>query len=148
LFFGRTGCSVDETGCIKFPERFLSFLKTSVVITQGFERNLLVLPIDSFAELIRQVAAMSQTDPTVRLLTRVLLGNAQEVKIVASGKIQIPEQLRKFSNLEQEAILVGLGGYFEIWPKAGWEIQLNRMEDFDTNTNRFAGQNLVIRGVA
>lgn len=148
MFLGRTGCSVDEMGRIKFPESFLAFLKTSVVITQGFERNLLVLPADSFAELVRQIASMSQTDPMVRLLTRVLLGNAQEVKIAASGKIQLPEHLRKFSNLEDEVILVGLGSYFEIWSPAGWEVQLNRMQDFDANANRFTGQALVIRGAA
>jgi MraZ protein len=148
LFLGRTVCSLDEMGRIKFPESFLSFLKTSVIITQGFERNLLVLPVDMFAELVRQISTMSQTDPMVRLLTRVLLGNAQEVKVAASGKIQLPEHLRRFSNLEQEVILVGLGGYFEIWSQAGWEVQLNRMQDFDANANRFTGQTLVIRGMA
>jgi MraZ protein len=139
---------VDEKGSIKFPENFLAFLKTSVIVTQGFEHNLLALPVDSFAEMVQQIAAMSQTDPMVRLLTRILLGNAQEVKIATSGKIQIPEYLRKFSNLEQEVILVGLGDYFEIWSQAGWEVQLNRMQDFDANANRFTGQNLVIRGMA
>jgi MraZ protein len=139
---------VDEMGGIKFPESFLALLKTSVVVTQGFERNLLVLPIDSFTEMVRQISAMSQTDPIVRLLTRVLLGNAQEVKIAASGKIHIPEHLRKLSSLEQEVILVGLGDYFEIWSQTSWEVQLNRMQDFDANANRFTSHNLVIRGVA
>jgi MraZ protein len=148
LFLGRTGCLVDEMGRIKFPEGFLALLKTGVVVTQGFERNLLVLPVDSFAEMVRQIAAMNQTDPMVRLLTRILLGNAHEVKIAANGKMQIPEDLRKFSNLEQEVILIGLGDYFEIWSQAGWEVQLNRMQDFDANASRFTGHTLVIRGVA
>ena len=148
MFLGKTGCLVDEMGRIKFPESFLSFLETSVVVTQGFERNLLVFPIDSFTEMGRQITMMSQTDPMVRLLARILLGNAQEMKIAANGKIQIPEYLRKFSGLEQEVILVGLGDYFEIWSQAGWEIQLNRIQDFDANANRFTGHNLVIRRVA
>jgi MraZ protein len=148
LFFGRTACSMDEMGRIKFPESFLAYLKTGVVVTQGFERNLLVLPVDSFAEVVRQTAALSQTDPLVRLLSRILIGNAHEVKISANGKIQVAEYLRKFSNLEQEVIVVGLGDYFEIWSQAGWEVQLNRMQDFDANANRFTGHNLVIRGVA
>lgn len=148
MFLGRTGCSVDEMGCIKFPEGFLALLKTGVVITQGFERNLLVLPVDTFAEMVRQITTLSQTDPLVRLLTRILIGNAHEVQITASGKVQIPEHLRKFSNLEQEVILVGLGEYFEIWSQATWEVQLNRIQDFDANANRFIGHNLAIRGVA
>jgi MraZ protein len=139
---------MDEMGRIKFPESFLALLKTSVVVTQGFERNLLVLPVDSFTEMVRQIAAMSQTDPMVRLLTRILIGNAHEVKVAASGKIQIPEYLRKFSNLEQEAIVVGVGDYFEVWSQACWEVQLSRMQDFDANANRFTGHTLVIRGVA
>jgi MraZ protein len=139
---------VDEMGRIKFPESYLAYLKASVIITQGFERNLLILPVDLFAELVRQISSLSQTDPVVRLLSRVLIGNAHEVKIAANGKIQIPEDLRKFSNLEQEVIMVGLGDYFEIWSQAGWEVQLNRIQDFDANAHRFTGQNLVIRGVA
>jgi MraZ protein len=148
LFLGRTGSSMDEMGRIKLPESFLALLKTSAVVTQGFERNLLVLPVDSFAELVRQIAALSQTDPLVRLLTRILIGNAHEIKIAANGKIQVPEDLRKFSNLEQAVILVGLGDYFEIWSQTGWEVQLNRMQDFEANANRFSVQTLVIRGVA
>ncbi len=148
MFLGRTGCSVDKMGCIRVPENFLVFLQPSVVVTQGFERNLLVLPVDLFAEMVRQIAAMSLTDPVVRLLTRLLLGNAHEVKISANGKIQIPENLCAFCNLEQEVVLVGLGDYFEVWSQAGWEIQLNRVQDFDANANRFTGHNLVIRGVA
>ena len=147
MFLGRAGCSVDEMGHIVLPENFLALLKTSVVITQGFERNLLVLPADSFAEMVRQIAAMSQTDPAVRLLTRILLGNAQEVKIAAGGKMQIPEYLRKFSSLERSVILVGLGYYFEIWSQDSWEVQLNRMQDSDANANRFTSHNLVIRAV-
>jgi MraZ protein len=148
LLLGRTGCSMDEMGCIRLPESFLALFKTGVVITQGFERNLLVLPVDSFAEMVRQITAMSQTDPMVRLLARILIGNAHEVKIMASGKIQIPEYLSRFSDLKQEVILVGLGDYFEIWSQAGWEVQLSRIQDFDANANRFTGHNLAIRGVA
>jgi MraZ protein len=147
LFLGRSVCPLDEQGSIRFPGNFLSFLKTSVVITQGFERNLLVLSAESFTQMVQQVTAMSQTDPLVRLLTRVLLGNAQEVAVAADGKVRIPEHLRQLLGLEQEAILVGLGDYLEIWPQAGWETQLNRMQDFEANANRFTGQDLVIRGV-
>jgi MraZ protein len=139
---------MDKLGCIRFPESFLALLKTDLVVTQGFERNLLVLPVDSFAEMVRQIASMSQTDPMVRLLTRLLIGSAHEVKVAASGKIQIPEYLRKFSNLEQDVILVGLGDYCEIWSQATWEIQLSRIQDFDANANRFTGHNLTIRGMA
>ncbi len=148
MFLGRTGCLVDETGRMKIPESFLPFLKANLVITQGFERNLLALPVGVFEEMLRQIATMSQTDPMVRLLTRLLLGNAQEVKVSASGKIQLPEPLRRFSSLEQEATLVGLGTYFEIWSQAAWEIQLNRIQDFEANASRFASQRLVICGAA
>jgi len=147
LFLGRSSCPLDEQGSIQFPENFLSFLKTSVVITQGFERNLLVLSAESFAQMVQQVAEMSQTDPLVRLLTRLLVGSAQEVSVAADGKIRLPEHLRQLFGPEQEAVLVGLGDYLEIWPQAGWETQLNRMQDFEANANRFTGQNLVIRGV-
>jgi MraZ protein len=145
LFLGRNICPLDEQGSIRFPQHFLSFLKTSVVITQGFERNLLVLPAESFSQIIQQVAEMSQTDPLVRLLTRLLLGNAQEVAVTADGRIFIPEHLRQSLGLEQEVVLVGLGDYLEIWPQAGWEIQSNRLQDFEANANRFTDHNLVIR---
>jgi MraZ protein len=148
LFLGRSVCPLDEQGSIRFPENFLSFLKTSVVITQGFERNLLVLSAESFWQIVQQVAEMSQTDPLVRLLTRLLLGNAQEVAVAADGKVRLPDHLRQLFGPEEKAILVGLGDYLEIWPQAGWETQLNRMQDFEANANRFTGQTLVIRGMA
>jgi len=144
LLLGSNVCSVDGLGRIQLSDSFLGFIKTGVVMTQGFERNLLVMTADSFNEIVRQIAAMSQTDPMVRLLSRILLSNAQEVQVSENKEFSIPEHLRKLCNLEQEAVVVGLGDYFEIWSQNAWEIQMNRIQDFDANANRFVSHNLVI----
>jgi len=40
------------------------------------------------------------------------------------GRIQIPEQLKKFSNIDKEVMYIGQGHYFQIWePLAAIERQ-------------------------
>jgi MraZ protein len=58
------------------------------------------------------------------------------------GRILIPPFLREAVNLNGNAIIVGVGDFFEIWSAPMWEQQNNQMQDSNTNARRFAALNL------
>jgi MraZ protein len=144
MFLGQHHFSFDEDNRLTVPARFSDLLSQGAFITQGFDRNLLVLTADAFQAIYARFSAMNIADPLARLLLRMILGTACELEIDASGQIVVPQGLREFAGLEKEAVLVGQGKYFEIWTPALWQKQELRMQDAEANANRFAA--LVVTG--
>lgn len=144
MFLGDHACAVEAASHVKLPERFRALLTERAYITQGFERNLIVMPSGMFEELCRQIGRLSATDPLVRLFTRLFLGTAAELVIDEDGRINVPERLREFAQLDVAAVAVGQGNFFELWSPVLWSDQTTELHNVEANANRFAGFNLVI----
>jgi len=52
--------------------------------------------------------------------------------------VVLPGPLREFANLAGEAVLIGLGDYFEVWAPALWSQQEANLQDAEANGMRFA----------
>jgi MraZ protein len=116
-------------------------------MTQGFDQNLQVITAQAFQELYRQAASLNIADPLARLLMRLLLGTAVEIPQVKNS-IGIPNSLKEFASLEERALLVGQGNYFEIWAPKLWGHQEAQLKDVEANSTRFAALTLGTRGAA
>ena len=77
------------------------------------------------------------TDPTARLLKRLIFSGADQVSVDKAGRILIPQFLRDATDLNNEAIVVGVGDYFEIWSPDLWAGQMAQIEDAEANAQRF-----------
>jgi len=138
MFLGMYTHNLDAKGRLTVPARFRELLEGGAYITQGFERNLMVLPPLAFENLSNRVNEMSITDPTARQLKRLLFAAADLVDMDRSGRIRIPQFLREVAGLDSETIIVGAGNYFEIWSPAKWQEQADLLKDTDANTEKFA----------
>ena len=58
------------------------------------------------------------------------------------NRILIPQFLRQVASLDGEAMLVGVGDYFEIWSPQQWEQKISLLNDTDANAQRFVGLDL------
>ena len=50
-----------------------------------------------------------------RALQRLLLGSAIDLELDAAGRLLVPAELRTAAALERDAMLLGMGGHFELW---------------------------------
>jgi MraZ protein len=139
MFLGQHQSSFEADNRLTVPTRFRDLLARGAFITQGFDRNLLVLTAEEFQALYARFTAMNIADPLARLLLRLILGSAAELEIDASGHMLVPPKLREFAGLEADAILVGQGKYIEVWTPALWQKQELRLQDAEANAGRFAG---------
>ena len=139
MFLGQHSFSFDESNRLTVPPAFREELGRGAFITQGFDRNLWVLSAEAFQAVVARVAALNIADPLARLLLRMVLGNAVELKIDESGHMLVPQELRDFAGLGKEAVLVGQGKYIEIWAPASWKQQELALQDAEANAGRFAG---------
>ena len=62
-----------------------------------------------------------------RTLKRMLIGNADDCVMDASGRILLPEPLREFAGIGKKAAFVGQGDKYEIWSEAQWLAQRDSM---------------------
>ena len=139
MFLGKHSSKLDKYNRLSTPSRFREELSSSIYITQGFDRNLLVLTRAAFQEIYRRVVSLNIADPLARVLLRLILGTAHEVRMDKSGYLTIPDELKEFANLRGNILLVGQGDYFEIWSTELWGHQEAQLKDADTNSSRFSG---------
>jgi MraZ protein len=59
---------------------------------------------------------------------RFFLGNAKDCLCDKQGRILIPTNLRQYSGIEKDIVLVGLVDRFEIWSKERWDAENARAE--------------------
>lgn len=145
MFLGQYQHSLDDKNRLTVPARFRELLSDGAFITQGFDRNLMVLTQAAFEQVYERLNAMNMADPSARLLRRLILGNAYQVEIDKAGRILLPQQLREFAALDGDAVIVGQGDYFEVWSPQAWQEQQQKLADAEANAQRFAALNLSTR---
>ena len=137
MFMGEVRHSLDSKGRLTIPARYRDLLEGGAYITQGFERNLMVWPDSAFEHISQSLGTKSITDPDTRLLQRLIFSRGERLDVDGAGRILIPQFLRQFALLDSEAIVVGVGNYFEIWSPELWGPQLTQIQDTETNAIRF-----------
>lgn len=145
MFLGRYEHSIDEKGRITIPARYRELLANGAFVTRGFDHNLMVLAAPTFERMYESVNQMSMTDPNARQFKRYLFSSAERCEFDRAGRLLLPQFLREEALLQGNAIIVGVGDYFEIWSPELWAQQNEILRDTDANTQRFAALNLSIR---
>jgi len=142
MFLGRYEHTIDEKGRITIPAKFREGLGETLFITQGFDGNLQVFPAELFKVMADQVRSISYLDVNSRLLRRILFSNAEQTKFDSAGRILLPAFLREMAKLNDNAIIVGSGEYFEIWSPKNWQAQQTSLNDIEANEQRFGALDL------
>jgi MraZ protein len=143
MFLGQFYHTLDEKGRLTIPARFRELLgPNGAFILRGFDQNLMVLSSASFEVIYRRINQMSMTDPTARLLRRLIFSTAASVEFDKIGRFILPQFLRTEAAIQNEAVVVGAGDYIEIWSPGRWNGQVEQLQDTETNATRFAALDL------
>lgn len=137
MFLGQYFHSLDQKGRLTIPAKYRELLGREVIITKGFDLNLLVMPAEIFESWANQINDQNYADPNARLLRRYLFSNGEHVEVDRTGRILIPQYLREKANLNSEIVIVGVGNFFEIWSKENWEEHRLVLDEAETDVARF-----------
>jgi transcriptional regulator MraZ len=137
LFLGKFSRPIDTRNRFTLPPAFQTELIGGAYMTQGFDRNLQILPAKAFQQIYRRATALNIADPVARLLLRLFLGTAVKLQ-GAKVTVSLPEDLKEFALLQAEVVLVGQGDYIEVWAPELWKEQEARLRDAEANSSRFA----------
>lgn len=144
MLLGQHTTTISKSDQVTLPSILAGTLPKRVFITQGFDRNLLLIPDDIFETTYERIRGMNLADPKARLLLRMILGSAVETTIGPSGDVIIPKSLCEFASLEDTVTIIGQGSYLEIWNPGTWSKQESRIQDIEADPNRYCDINLTI----
>jgi MraZ protein len=121
MFLGRYAHTLETKGRIAIPSRFREALTDGVVATRGIDRCLALYPMASWTPLAEKVSALPLTDPDARTFRRMVFAEAAHLELDGQGRILLPPELRRYAELEREAVVIGVNTSIEIWNPARWE---------------------------
>jgi len=124
-FTGVYQHQIDAKGRTSLPSRFREVLAAQgadklFVTTDLFDACLQAYAPAQWTAFTQKVAALSQFDPSVRLLVRSFVAPAQECPVDKVGRILIPPPLREHAGLADEVTWAGTVERIEIWSPKRW----------------------------
>ena len=124
MFRGSHEHGVDEKGRVPFPARFREVLsamgQTTVVLVRWPEPCVRLYPLSRWEAVEAKLAGLSEFDPEVHKLRRVVLGECAECELDKQGRILLPPRLRSHAGIEKDALFVGTTHMVELWNPQRW----------------------------
>ncbi len=121
MLLGEYEHSIDTKGRIAVPAKLRESLGTRFMITKGLDGCLFVYDMEQWQLLENKLAALPMSRKTARDFTRFLFGGACEAECDKQGRVLLPVNLRRYANLDKDAVIVGVGSRAEIWDAAKWQ---------------------------
>ena len=128
-FHGATVITLDAKGRLALPTRHrdaLSAEKTELVLTAHPDGCVLLYTMQAWDPVRAKVETFPSLNPQASWWKLLLLGFEDHVTPDASGRILISPALRMHAKLERELMMVGQGGYFELWDNGLWTAKLTQ----------------------
>lgn len=124
MFQGASSLSLDAKGRLSVPTRHRDVLQATaagqLTITRHPHGCLMIFPRPEWEKFRERVAALPME---AQWWKRVFLGNAMDVEMDATGRVLVSPELRAAAGITKDVMLLGLGTYFELWDKTGYEEQ-------------------------
>lgn len=111
---------VDAKGRLSLPAKFRRELPRELIVTVDPKSECLyVFDSNDFNDWVRSFferdGGFDQRNALHVAARRELKSRANEAEIDASGRINVPANLREKVGIEKDVVLIGNEGYFEIW---------------------------------
>ena len=119
IFHGEDEMTVDEKGRMSIPAHYRDVLGPAVYLGRGLDGQINVYPTrlwESMAETLRQA---DQDLPAIRNASRFVLA-ANLAEFDRTGRVTVPNLLRRYAGITNMAVVVGNLDRLEIWSPDQW----------------------------
>jgi MraZ protein len=105
MFLGEFLHTIDDKGRLTIPARFRGELATGVVVTRGFDQNLMAFSLIEWENLAAKIANQPLSSESVRAFRRRVFSGAVDLNPDRQGRILLPQYLRDFANINGEVVI-------------------------------------------
>ena len=118
-FTGEYHNSLDQKNRLNIPAKFRKVLDPvndrTFVLTRGFDPCLILYPLDDWSQVEAQLRKLSSIKGRHRSFVRSVTRYAISAQYDGQGRIQIPDNLLKYSEINKDAVVIGMINKIEIW---------------------------------
>lgn len=129
MFMGEYAHNIDVKGRLIMPAKFREQLGEHFVVTRGLDKCLFVYPMPEWEILAAKLRELPLTKKDARAFSRFFLSGAVECELDKQGRINLPQNLLKYSLIEKETTIVGVSSRIEIWAQSEWETFFDEAEE-------------------
>ena len=131
MFQGETAVTIDDKGRLAIPTAARELVARAgnrlVVTYNPYESGCLWLYPEAEWEKVRdQVNALPNAKRVHRNLQLKLVGAATPVEPDSSGRVLVPASHRNAAGIDKKAVLLGMGGKFELWSEQAHLAQIRQ----------------------
>lgn len=128
MLVGEFEVKITENNRLALPSKFRRELGDKLIVTNGFERCLMLLDMNGFKALTKVISEGRFSNVNVRDVARYLLGSAHEITLDKQGRFVLPQSLKEFAAItDDECVFIGLLDKIEIWSKSKWLAHKNKI---------------------
>ncbi len=120
MFLGEFAHTIDTKGRLTIPAKFRALVATGLVVTRGFDQNLMLYPMDEWEALAARIAQRPLSDVDMRSFRRRVFSGAVDLVPDRQGRVIIPPYLREFAGIDKEVVIAGMFNYLEVWSSESW----------------------------
>ncbi|MDP9938098.1 MraZ protein [Pseudomonas sp. 3400] len=91
-----------------------------IVTIDAVDPCLCVYPLAEWELIENKLRELASFREENRRLQRLLIGNAVDLELDASGRFLVPPRLREYAKLDKRAMLVGQLNKFQLWDEDAW----------------------------
>jgi MraZ protein len=132
MFQGETAITIDDKGRLAVPTAYRELVAREcsnrlVVTYNPYEQGCLWLyPVAAWEQVRDQVNALPNAKKVHRALQLKLVGAATFVDVDGNGRLLLPASHRNAAGIEKKAVLLGMGGKFELWSEQAHLAQIRQ----------------------
>lgn len=120
MFTGEYFHTFDSKGRVIIPAKFRDELGENFFLGKGFDNCLVIYPSLEWESFLDELKKLSVLSNEQRKFTRKLLSGFIECSMDKQGRILLPPNLREYSRLKDEAVVIGVLNRIEIWNREDW----------------------------
>ncbi len=121
MLIGEYEHSLDAKGRLIMPAKIREDIGEKFIITKGLDGCLFGFSQTEWTNFEEKLKTLPLTNKNARDFVRFFLSGAIECEIDKQGRFLIASNLREYSSLEKEAVIIGVGTRIEIWNKEKWK---------------------------
>jgi MraZ protein len=121
MFYGEFDYKLDEKGRLPIPPKFRNVFKDGIVLTSSAENCITAYTIAEWKNLSDSLTSNPLARSKMRRLNRAIFATAFNTIVDSQGRVAIPAPLRDHAQIIDDAVVVGINTYLEIWNKALWD---------------------------
>lgn len=123
MLYGGYQHNIDKKGRMFIPAKLRDELGNEFIICRGIygKRCLCVYSQEEWQNLVEQIKTLPSTKSSV--VKRFLYDGAFSVECDSQGRILIPQTLRDYAELTNDAHIIGMDSNLEVWNTELWQAE-------------------------